>query len=369
MSQKHSGKQHTPYYGEDRDHSDASRHIKYNARFYDNYFSLIADGARLKLVEPMFKLNVFALFENKKYVLESEIIEQLDLMPIPAKKWLHLLSAEQFLIKVTTANYQPAYQLPDEFIRLMRNKEGWKWMQFFFANWMTAADENLKSALQFGQVKKRFSWPPKTDEEIAWLEDWMAKTAVQPTHCLLEYIHFNDVANVLDVGGGDGTMACAFVTAYPHLKATVYNLPKTSELARKNIAARELSHKVSVVGADFIKEDTFPAGFDLIMFTRVLFDWDESVDRKLLRMAYQALPENGQVAICEFYKEENDDSCLVAEYRYLFYDDFPVRMVKPAAEYRAMLEETGFVIEIPNTVKKQPLYDCTLILARKPIQR
>lgn len=89
-------------------------------QFYDNYFSLIAAGARLKLVEAMFNLKLFALFAEKPCLLESEIIVKLELMPLRAKKWLYLLSCEKFLLK-TQIEGQTAYRLPEEFIRLIKS--------------------------------------------------------------------------------------------------------------------------------------------------------------------------------------------------------------------------------------------------------
>lgn len=335
---------------------------KPRSHFYDNYFSLIAEGARLKLLEAMFSLNIFALFENSGRVSESDIIEKLGLMPIRAKKWLHLLCAEHFLIKVE-GRKEPSYQLPIELIQLIQSKRWWS-LQFFFNSWIVAANENLTDVLRSGEVKTSVSWPPKTDGEAIWLEYWMTKTAEQPIRCLLEDINFKKVTSVLDVGGGDGTMACAFVTEHPHLKAAVYNLPKGAEIARKNIEARGLSHRVQVLEGDFIKEDGFQVGFDLILFTRVMFDWNEAVNRKLLRMAYLALPKNGLVGICEFYKEENNDMCLASEYRYLFHDDFAPHVMKTAAEYRRMLKEIGFTM-VPLKEKKLPFSYCSLLLAKK----
>lgn len=338
-------------------------HSKPNSDFYENYFSLIADGVRLKLVEAMFSLNLFALFENTDCVLERDIIEKLELMPIRAKKWLHLLCCEHFLIKVKFKNQQ-AYRLPPEFIDLMHSDKWWS-MQFFFNSWIVAADENLSDVLRFGKVKVSVSWPPKTDTEVTWLEDWMKRTAEQPIRCLLEHINFKNINTVLDVGGGDGTIACGLVTAHPHLKVSVYNLPKSADMARKNIEAQGLSEQVSVVEGDFIEEDSFPPGFDLILFTRVMFDWNETVNRKLLHMAYNALPEKGLIGICEFYKEENNDRCLSAEYRYIFHDDFTPHVMKTATEYRTMLKETGFSIIRPNTEEKPTFIYCSLLLAQK----
>lgn len=336
---------------------------KNNIDFYKNYYSLIADGVRLKLIEPMFSLNLFALFEKKTTVLERDIIETLGLMPIRAKKWLHLLCCEHFLIKVKSNNL-PAYELPEAFIQLMLSDEWWG-MKFFFNTWMVAAEENLTDVLRFGKPKISVSWPPKTDNEVIWLEDWMTQTAEQPATCLLKEINFKKVKSLLDIGGGNGTMACSFVSAHPHLKATVYNLPKSAEIARKYIESKKMSKRVSVLEGDFIEEDAFPVGFDLLLFTRVLFDWDESVSNKLLRMAYLALPKNGLVGICEFYKEASNDKCLASEYRYIFHDDFSPNVMKTAAQYRSMLEKIGFTIIPTNQEKEKPATNCSLILAKK----
>lgn len=334
-----------------------------SAEFYENYFSLIASGARLKLVEAMFNLNFFDLFQYKINVLEDDIIQKLGLMPVRAKKWLHLLSCENFIVKVTLNN-QPAYRLTDGFIKL-RHSDEWEQMKFFFNSWNYAAEENLTDVLRYGQVKMGVSWPPKTDAEAIWLEEWMTRTSNKPIQSIQEHINFKKVKALLDVGGGDGTMACAFSAAHPHLKAAVYNLPKPAAMARENIAAKHLSHQVNVIEGDFIKEDVFPRGYDLILFTRVLFDWNEEVDRKLLTMAYQALPKNGLVAICEFYKEENNDRCLAAEYRYIFHDDFTPSVMKTADTYKRMLREIGFTMIKPNIIKEPAFTYCSVIIARK----
>ena len=342
----------------------AQTNTKNNADFYNNFYSLIADNARFKLVEAMFNLKIFDLFENNACILECNIIEALGLMPIRAKKWLHLLACENFLIKVQL-DHQQAYQLTDEFVQLMQ-RDTWEMIKFYFTLWETAANENLPAVLRSEKVHEHYSswsWPPTTKDQSVMLEDWMAKTASMSIHCLLKQINFKPVNHLLDVGGGDGTIACALVTAHPHLKATVYNLPIPAEMARDNIKSQELSHLVHVVDGNFFEDDTFPMGFDLILFTRVLFDWDKSKNRKLLKMAYQALPKNGLVVICETFKEYNNDLCLTCEYRYIFIDNFDAHVMKTEIEYRAMLEEIGF--SILSTQEKKLGVECSLILAQK----
>ena len=352
---------------EKNDHSTvltAEKNTPKNADFYKNYYSLLANGARLKLIEAMFNLNLFALFEEKSCVLEHEIIKKLGLKPIRTKKWLHLLACEHFLIK-TTSNNQPAYQLPDEFIQLMNNGDGWINMQYAFSVWETAANENLPAVLRFGEVNDRYKawlWPPKTDAQAGLLEEWMTKTASWTILCILDQVNFNSIHRMLDVGGGDGTMACAIAGAHPHLNMTVYNLPEPAKLARKKIKAEQLSERVQVLEGNFIEECAFPQGFDLILFARVLYDWDTTTNKKLLQMAYQALPKNGLLAICETFKEDNHDLCLTCEYRYIFLDDFGVHVMKTSREYRNMLEEIGFSILSHDPEK---LHYCSFLLAQK----
>ncbi len=339
-----------------------SKNTNKNSDFYENYYTLVAHAAKLKLVEPMFNLNIFPLFENKAYVLESDIIETLDLHPIRAKKWLNLLASEFFLKQIMISN-QAAYQLSEEFYQLMHG-DGWATMKSFFATWIIAANEDLTDVLRFGKVKETVPWPPKTKDEAKTLETWMTLTAECTIACVLEQIDFKNVNHLLDVGGGDGTMACAFVTVHPHLKATVYNLPASAHLARQNIASKGLSDRVSVIEGDFIKDDTLPAGFDLILFSRVLFDWEAKVNRKLLKMAYDALPLDGQVVICEIFKDYNPDFCLSSEYRYLFLDDFTTNVMKTEAEYRIMLGEIGFSV-LPKKPSGLSAEYASVLLAKK----
>lgn len=234
----------------------------------------------------------------------------------------------------------------------------------FFDIWTESGAENLTEALRFGKVKTDAPWPPKTPAHAAWLEQWMAGTADITIRCILEQINFKKVKHFLDVGGGDGTMACAFVEAYPHLKATVYNLPASAEIARQNIESRGLSDRISVIEGNFLEDDAFPVGFDLILFARVLFDWDASVNRKLLRMAYQALPQNGHVAICEIFKDRNKSFCLACEYRYIFQDDFGVNVMKYTREYITMLERINFTV-LPHKEEAGYRFPCSVLMARK----
>lgn len=326
------------------------------------FYGLLAGGVRIKLLESMFDLDLFRLFNDKPYLLENEIMKILELKPVRAKKWLHLLCCENFLKKIKVGS-QIGYQLAKS--QLMLGDGSWGFKQYYDFYWQRMANEKLSNILRFADPKFNVSWPPKNTEEANFLETWMTKTATPLIQTLLNYLDLNQYRSILDVGGGDGTIACALAQAYPHLKITVYNLPESAKIARKHIETMGLQKRINVFSGDFINEEQFPSGFDLILFVRVLWDWDDSRKRKLLNMAYHALKKKGHVAICESFKDFYYDLCLTWEYSYIFVDEFDAEVFKTTDEYKIMLQQIGFT---PIPIKSISTSDTALgivLLAEK----
>lgn len=194
------------------------------------FYGLLAGGVRIKLLESMFDLDLFRLFTGKPYLLENDIIKRLELKPVRAKKWLHLLCCEDFLKKIMVGS-QVGYQLAKS--QLMLGEGYWGFKQYYDFYWQRMANEKLSNILRFTDPKFNVSWPPKTAEEANFLETWMTKTATPLIQTLLACLDLNQYRSILDVGGGDGTIACALAQAYPHLKITVYNLPESAKIAQK----------------------------------------------------------------------------------------------------------------------------------------
>jgi hypothetical protein len=94
--------------------------------------------------------------------------------------------------------------------------------------------------------------------------------------------------SLLDVGGGSGVMSMALVRAHPNLRACVLDLKFVCDATRQIIRKERMSRRVKAVVGDMNK--SIPSGFDVIMF------WDIGrIDDRVMKMAYQSLPENGLV--------------------------------------------------------------------------
>ncbi|MFD9704617.1 methyltransferase [Lentzea sp. NPDC059081] len=117
---------------------------------------------------------------------------------------------------------------------------------------------------------------------------------------------------LLDVGGGMGPFPVGLCRRYPHLRATVYDLPHIAAKARAKVEGLGLSDRITAHGGDFLADAEFPAGHDVVLLSMILHDWDEPTSRAILRKCHAALPSGGAVIICELVLDDDETGPLPA---------------------------------------------------------
>lgn len=313
-----------------------------NRTKFELYYKIVSGGARLKLLESAMDFNLPEVIGSGA-LTQEELVRILKLSPLRAEKWLYLLSTQNFLVETKrekTNIYE--YRLGPILNSLSDDKDRWWFFKQMIYSWRAIAFENLYDILQGSPVTYDVNWPPATSEDSLILEEWMTRTAKATIKTLKENVPFNNVRNILDVGGGDGTISCALAKEYVHLQLQIYNLPEAIKLARDKIQVAGLEHRITVHEGNFLVDKSFPQGNDLVLFSRVLCDWPEAVCRKLLKMAYDSLREGGYIVICEPFRELNEDLSLVWEFRYMFWDNFGKNVFKHSSSYQQFLKEIGF---------------------------
>lgn len=111
---------------------------------------------------------------------------------------------------------------------------------------------------------------------------------------------------LLDIGGGPGTYARAFLTAHPQLaEVTVFDLPSALAVAAECLEGCARRADVQLVAGDF-QHDPLGHGFDAIWISQVLHSQDEAGCIALLGKAARALHPGGTLMVHEFLL---DDSC------------------------------------------------------------
>lgn len=134
----------------------------------------------------------------------------------------------------------------------------------------------------------------------ARLEQFMAAMAgisAGNFHALAEGFDFSRYQTLCDVGGATGQLSSIVAARHPHLRCISYDLPVVEPIAQRAIAAAGLSDRVTTAAGDFFAEPLPKA--DVITMGLILHDWNLEGKRRLVRAAYDALPEGGAFIVVE----------------------------------------------------------------------
>jgi SAM-dependent methyltransferase len=314
----------------------------------DNKFEeFLAGGARMRLLESFIDFELASLLIAKGRLSAEAIAKELALHPLRTKKWLHLLSLIGLVQKVSPAGQPSDGNETYEVTPLTKaffgdDGKGGAYFRDKVQYWRNVAVLDFNAVLRGLPLPLAVRWPPQTLEAASHLEWWMEITAPGAIQAVEKAVDLSKFHNILDAGGGNGTIACAMAQSHPNLNITVFNLPNSAYLARYNIAQQKLTDRISICEGDFLSEKPLPGGFDLVLWSRVFTDWSREVVQKLIKKSYDALVPGGQIVICEPLLDGNKDLVTEWEFRYIFYDDFGVAVYKPRSVYEQILTETGF---------------------------
>ena len=104
------------------------------------------------------------------------------------------------------------------------------------------------------------------------------------------------VHNLLDVGGASGTYVMAFLKVYPHLRATIFDLPPVIEMSRERLTREGLMDRVSLAAGDF-REDPLPKGHDMALLSAIIHMNSLEQNVELYGKIYEALDPGGRLVI------------------------------------------------------------------------
>lgn len=148
---------------------------------------------------------------------------------------------------------------------------------------------------------------------------------------------------LLDCGGGDAVNAIALAAANPELEVTIFEIPHALERAQARITEAGVQDRVRLYAADMF-EEPFPRGYDVILFAHQLVIWTLEENTRLLRKAYEALPEGGRLVIFNSMSEDAGDGPLVAALDSVYFAALPEEggMIYAWQQHESCLREAGF---------------------------
>ncbi len=158
----------------------------------------------------------------------------------------------------------------------------------------------LASSIQSGQPARTpdmFQARPAETARFIRAMDSLVRARGDARH-LAESLDLSAMARIGDVGGGPGTYMAAFLRRWPNLRAAIYDLPATLEVARRILGERErgLSGRIDLVAVDYLK-DEIPGPNDVLFLCNVIHSETEETNAELVKKCFRALASGGRLLI------------------------------------------------------------------------
>ena len=192
----------------------------------------------------------------------------------------------------------------------------------------------------------------------------MHNRAMQGASALAETLDLGGRRQLFDAGGGPGTYAIFLVKRYPGLRAIVFDLPPTVEIAREVIADFGVADLVTTRAGDYFKDD-FGQGNDVVLLSAILHSMGPERSKGLLQKSFDSLIPGGLVVVHEGLISDDGTSPLRAV---LFSLNMLVNTGEgqsySGAEIMSLMEAVGFIE--PRVVHLPEIAGTSLVISVKP---
>jgi acetylserotonin N-methyltransferase len=145
---------------------------------------------------------------------------------------------------------------------------------------------------------------------------------------------------LVDLGGATGHLCTAACAAWPHLHATVLDLPAVEKYARAHMERSASPDRIEFLAADFFADPLPPA--DLYSLGRILHDWTDEKITRLLDKIVASLPSGGALLIAETLLSADKSGPLYSAMQDLNMLVCTEGRERTRAEYQQLLHAAGF---------------------------
>jgi ubiquinone/menaquinone biosynthesis C-methylase UbiE len=163
-----------------------------------------------------------------------------------------------------------------------------------------------------------------------------------PARALPEAFDFGAHHRLLDVGGGTGSWSIATAVRYPHLRATVLDLPAVVKIATERVATAGLTSRIDVRTGDAMSEP-LPTGYDAFLLANLIHYWSPEDNHTLLRRLRAAAEPGSHLLLADFWTNATHTEPLHAA---LMAAEFAAHLrdgdVYSVDEIRTWLGDTGW---------------------------
>jgi hypothetical protein len=142
-----------------------------------------------------------------------------------------------------------------------------------------------------------FAYYEKHPDIAQIFDDAMSTVSAFTGPAVAEAYDFSLVNHIIDIGGGHGRVIASVLKAHPHLRGTLFDLPRVVEGARTLLAKEGVADRCEVVGGDMF--NSVPAGGDIYLLCQVIHDWDDEHARKILHACRRVMAPAAKLVVLD----------------------------------------------------------------------
>jgi O-methyltransferase domain/Dimerisation domain len=173
--------------------------------------------------------------------------------------------------------------------------------------------ESLANALRTGKPQtgidadEHFTTLYRDRDRFRTFLDAMTAGSLLAAQTIAAKFPWTDYRTLVDVGTSQGCLPVEVARVHGHLSAEGFDLPELAEAFDLYVKDNDLGARVRFHAGNFLNEEL--PGADVLVFGRVLHNWDLPSKRMLLQKAFRALPPDGAVLVYDTLIDDERRSC------------------------------------------------------------
>jgi len=156
---------------------------------------------------------------------------------------------------------------------------------------------------------------------------------------------FSGIRRIVDVGGGQGELLGAILTAYPEMRGTLFDQLHVCTQAARHLEAIGVAARSEIVSGSFF--ESVPGGADAWLLKSVLHDWSDERAVEILGNCRRAMAGSGTLLVVERVLPERMEARRA--HRLMAASDLGMMVAvagreRTEAEFRALFGSAGFTL-------------------------
>lgn len=166
----------------------------------------------------------------------------------------------------------------------------------------------------------------------------------------VEAYDFGRFASIIDVGGGNGALLAEVLQAHPHLRGTVFDLPRLASTAHATLTQTGLTSRCRFVAGDAF--ESVPGRHDVCMLSNFVNGFSDEDVLVVLRNCRGAISSGGKLLVLDWVLGSGSE--LLDSYRAWDIVTMDIVMLaafgshggrlRTKAEFQSLLESAGFTV-------------------------